>query len=138
MLIDQRLTGRLDGLGLLVEVARRADVLRQFLHIRGRERFRVGIFLEQRPRHLVDALVGALRRQDGRHQQLHRRFPLQLVACVGVMLVQSLEDDRQRLFAFRSCHVLVSLRRLPLSRNEVSLPSRFLDCTVGSGGLWRL
>ena len=38
-----------------------------------RERARVRIALEQRRRHHVDALIGGLRGQDRRHQQLERR-----------------------------------------------------------------
>ena len=46
---------------------------------------RVGIALEERRRYLVDALVGALRRQDGRDQQLVRRRVVQLGIGAGML-----------------------------------------------------
>ena len=55
-----------------------------------RERTRVGIALEERRRDLVHALVGALRREDRRDEQLVRRRVMQLGVGVGVLRLELL------------------------------------------------
>ena len=60
----------------------------------GRLRHRAGvrIFLEQRGRDFVDALVGRLRRHDRRGEQLERRAEIQLGERVRMLLEQQRHD----------------------------------------------
>ena len=51
-----------------------------------------GIALEQRRRDLVDPLVGALRRQDRRDEQLVRRREIQLGVGAGMLAFELLQD----------------------------------------------
>ncbi len=64
-------------LGLRTEEPRRTDELLDVLGVGGGERLRVGIGREERGRDQVDPHVGALRRQDGGHQQLERVLEVQ-------------------------------------------------------------
>ncbi len=90
--IHQRPAGVLDRLGLVTVVAGWPHHLFQLPQVRVGEGGRVGVLREQRRRHAVDALVGTLRRQDGRHQQLQGVLPVQLVARVRVGLAQPVDD----------------------------------------------
>ncbi len=67
-----------EGTGLRAEEAGGLDLRLELGGRRPRERAGVGISLEQRRRDLVDALVGALRRENRRDEQLVRRREIQL------------------------------------------------------------
>ena len=75
----------------------------------------VGIPREQRGRHHVDALVGALRRQDRRDQQLVRVRVLQRAVRVGIELRERFHDGaRARPRTSRTGHG----RRVPSPRDD--------------------
>ena len=63
----------------------------------GRERRGVGILREQRRRDRIDHLVGRLRRQDGRDQQLIRTVVVELDMCVGPRFCERRGDPRRDL-----------------------------------------
>ena len=60
------------------------------------ERTRVRIALEERRRHLVHALVGALRRQDRRDEQLVGVREMQLGVGAGMLFGELLENVTRR------------------------------------------
>ena len=60
----------INDLALLLKKPVRADIVAEFHRLAAAKSAIIGIFLKQAGRHFVDALVGALRRENGRHQQL--------------------------------------------------------------------
>ena len=92
VLFHERLATGLDALGLVAEEAGRLDGLLQF----GQRRPGVvgggAILLEQVRRDQVHALVGALGREDGRHQQFERVGVVQFAMRVRVSLLQAGDD----------------------------------------------
>jgi hypothetical protein len=82
-----------DVLGLLAEHAGARDHRLDLDRVGAGERSGVGPAPEQLGRDGVHHLVGRLRRQDGRDQELKRRLKVELAVGVGVELVQP-GDDR--------------------------------------------
>ena len=77
----------------VVEEARGANVLRQLGLVGMSEVGHGWIFLKQARRYFVDALISALRREDGGHQQLPGVVMLQRHLGRGVHFVQQLHDS---------------------------------------------
>ena len=80
-----------DRLRLVAEEPRRVDRLLERSLVGGGERRGVGIRGEQRRRHLVDALVGALGGEDRRDQQLERRAEVERALRIRVELLELLD-----------------------------------------------
>ena len=94
VIFHQRRGHAAQALGLVAEEAGRLDVLLHRLP-RGGGIVCGGLVLaEQVFRDLVHALVGALRRQDRRHQQLQRRAVVQAALGVGICPLQDRQDRR--------------------------------------------
>src|SRR6185437_7044915 len=75
-----------DDVGLVPKEACRLDDLFDIFLLRGAERGGRSIALEQRRRHQVDALVGALRAEDRRDEELEGR--LEVERAVGAWIVR--------------------------------------------------
>jgi hypothetical protein len=82
-----------ERLRLRAEESRRLDLRLELVGRRRGERLCVRVALEQRRRDLVHTLVGALRREDRRHQQFVRRGEMQLGVRVRMLLLE-LPHDR--------------------------------------------
>jgi hypothetical protein len=95
--LDEGLAGVLNGPGLVAVEAGRPEVVLQLGERGLGEGAGVGVLGEQAGGDLVDALVGGLGGEDGGHEQLQGRVPVELVACVGVLLPQAGEDGGQGL-----------------------------------------
>ena len=136
----------------VVEEARGSDILRQLRLVRAGQVSHGRVFLEKPGRHLVDALIGALSRKNGRNQKLP-----------GVPVQQ--RDGRLRVHLVQQCQNVLdpggslggifrtqdSLRRLLVSRQTLVLllaaiiafggclwgSFHFDDYSLFSGGLWR-
>ena len=70
--VDHALRGADDRLRLVIEESRAAYVVRQHLRTHCGEIPRRGVLGEEGGRNFIDALIGALRGQNGGHQQLPR------------------------------------------------------------------
>jgi len=91
---DDRLAGRDDPARLLVRVGDRPDVLGEFV-LASRDVVPGGLVrLEEVRGHLVDALVGALRREDHGHQQFQSGVEIERDGRIGIFLVQPVDDLR--------------------------------------------
>ncbi len=91
--------------GFVVEEAGGADVPGELGLVRRGEIADGGVFAEQRRRHHVDALVGALRRENGGDQQLPRAVVVERAGGVGISLVENGEDVRGAFLGCgRFCH----------------------------------
>ena len=89
---DQLSTAGDDRLRLVAIESGGADLLLEGREVRVGVVRRPPVFLEQRLRHLVDASIRTLRRQDDRDQQLQGIAELQGDLRVGVALQQPLGD----------------------------------------------
>ena len=83
---------RFSPLQTVVEKASGVDVAGQLGQIGRGEIARRGVLGEQRGRDLVDALVGALRREDGGNKQLPRVVVTQGAGGAGVHAFQAAQD----------------------------------------------
>jgi len=92
VLLDQHLAAADDAFGLVSVEAGGADRLLQLGRIGVREIVRGAVLLEQVFRDLIDALVGALRGQDGGDQELKWVLEVERHAGVGVGLLKDGED----------------------------------------------
>src|SRR5258708_5165225 len=70
--VDHALRGADDGLGLVIEEPGAAYVIRQHLRTHRGEIAWRGVLGEEAGRDFVHALIGALRRQNGSHQEFRR------------------------------------------------------------------
>ena len=140
VLLEQDAAGGDDVARLALVQADRAHVLRQALDAEVEDRARRVGHREQLARGEVHALVGRLRREDHRHQQLERRAVLELGRRVRIERAQPLE---QRLALRRRSRAgpRTSLQpaRLPRSRRRAAaraLPSASIrpSSTKAPGG----
>src|SRR5690348_11769932 len=90
--LDERLGHAEQRAGLGAEEARRADLALELLRPGLRQRVGSWIRLEQTGRDHVDALVGALRRENGGDQQLERRVEVERDLGVGISALEGVED----------------------------------------------
>ena len=88
--------------GFVVEEAGGSDILRQLGLAHVGEVGDGWIFLKQAWRHLIHALVGALRRENGGHQQFPRIVVMERAGGLRVHLVQQFEDLLDAHLAFGS------------------------------------
>ena len=95
--IDHELRGSPDRLRLVAEEAGRANVLLQLLHRDRQVILRSPIPGEERRGHHVDALVGALRGENGGDQQLERGSEIERAGGVRVGRRQALADGMDAL-----------------------------------------
>ena len=91
-LAGDALRGADDGLGLVVEEAGAANIVCQHLGADGSEILWRGVFLEQSGGDFVDALIGALRREDGGDEQFPRVAMQERARGVGVHAVEPGEN----------------------------------------------
>src|SRR5213594_1001352 len=92
MALDQRLSQCDQTLRLVAEEARAPDHLLELLWIGIGERLCSWKSSEDERRHHVDALVGALRAEDCRNQQLEGRFVIELSVRVGIGPLKTREN----------------------------------------------
>ena len=88
VLLDQYAAGGLDVFGLVAEEAGALHGLFQFGQRGGGEMGRIGVLAKQRRRDHVHPLVGALGREDRRHQQFQRRPEVQRALGLRVLAPQ--------------------------------------------------
>ena len=72
--LDDVLRGGLERFGFLTKEPGADDHALDVARIGGRHRGGIGIFREQRGRHLIDALIGALRGQESSPRDIAREF----------------------------------------------------------------
>src|SRR5687768_9985475 len=86
---DQRLAEADQALRLVAEKAGAANDVLKLLDWRIRHRGCCWISPKEQRRHHVDPLVGALRAQNRRHQELQRRFVIELAVRIGMRALES-------------------------------------------------
>src|SRR6266550_575631 len=92
MALDQRFAESDQALRLVTEKPCAFDDLLQLFPLGVGQRLRGGKSLEERGCNHVDALVGALCAQDRRHQQLKRRFVIELTVRIRVSSLEAREN----------------------------------------------
>ena len=90
------LAGLLDRAGLLLVEARRLHLLLERRQVGLGVVARGFVGAEEALGDAVDALVGALRGEDRRHEEVERGPPVELVARVRVLLFEPIEEQRER------------------------------------------
>src|SRR5689334_10356661 len=132
MTVNERARHPDDALGLVAEEPGALDDLLDVLLLRARERFDRWIAREQDGRDHVDTLVGALRAQDRRDEQLKRRLEIELAVRVRVERREALVRDGgvsgRTSFRFRRTLRSLDGADLFLRLQPRTLTSRFLCC----------